>query len=82
MGKDVRLAEKVISQTWPPQVQPEEPFLHASEFLILFWDFRDALRRKSLCFCSLCKINGFSATRGRNRFNFETAKGRNLKFRT
>ena len=28
------------------------------------------------------KINGFSAVRGRNRYNFKTAKGKSLKFRT
>ena len=28
-----------------------------------------------------CKINNFSATRNQNRYTFETAKGRNLKFR-
>ena len=42
-------------------------------------DFRDASRRKSLCFF-LHKFTN-TATSARNRYNFKTAKGRNLKFR-
>ena len=48
-------------------------------FFFLHWDFRDALRRKSLCF-----IRQFYEVVNKNikRYNFETAKGRNLKFRS
>ena len=45
-----------------------------------FWDFRDALCRKSLCFFSV--KNYEFVNKNKKRYNFETAKGRNLKFRS
>ena len=45
------------------------------------WDLSDALRRESL-FYFQCKIDFFSATRDRNRYNFGTIEGKYLKFRT
>ena len=44
-----------------------------------FWDFRDALRWKSLCFSGI--FYEF-VNKNKKRYNFETAKGRNLKFRS
>ena len=45
------------------------------------WKFCIALLWKFLCFFCVCKINKFSATRDRNRYNFKMATCTNLKFR-
>ena len=42
--------------------------LYVGSFVVLFFFFFSS------------KINGFSATKGRNRYNFETVKRKNLKF--
>ena len=42
------------------------------------WDFCDALRRKPLCFFS--GIFYEFVNKNKKRYNFETAKGGNLKF--
>ena len=43
----------------------------------LYWDFRDALRRKSLCFSGI--FYEF-VIKNKKHYNFETTEGRNLKF--
>ena len=57
-----------VSGSWYPQTLSKH-----------FWDFRDALRQKSLCFfpafLQICKQKKTK----KKRYNFETAKGRNLK---
>ena len=48
---------------------------------LAFWDFQDTLRLKCFDFFR-AKLTVFLQTRDRNRYNFKTAEGRNLKFRT
>ena len=59
---------------------PKINYDDSDAFIFFYWDIRDASRRKSL-YSFPGKITNL-ATRGRKCYNFETAKGRNLKFRT